>query len=223
MKKFLEKIPFLPLSALVFYLTVLFLWKIGIIPPPEGILVLLESLYEHYGLIGLFISAFLEGVVYLGLYFPGSFIIALSVILSDGTIISFFMISLVVTVALTLTSVINYMLGRYVVYKEKKEKINSKRKISSKGFWLSMIHPNLLAFYFFHSGIKQQSPRKILLVPAFIIYGFMYAGIIYSTKEWFKKAIESPGLMITLITIWIIVSFVINSQHKRADLNNSLN
>ena len=148
MRKFLEKVPLLPLSALLFYLSVLSLWKLGILPSPENILILLENLYEKYGLIGLSIATFLEGIVYLGLYFPGSFIILLSVILSDGSIISFLVISLVVSVTLTLTSIINYVSGRYVAYKENREKMPLSKKASSKGLFWSMIHPNLLAFYF---------------------------------------------------------------------------
>ena len=221
MKKFLAKIPLLPLSALIFYLTILLLWKIGIILSPEGIVTLLENLYENYGLMGLFISAFLEGIVYLGLYFPGSFIIALSVILSDGKISSFFVISLVVTLALILTSIINYILGRYIVSKNKKEEGVSKKKLSPKGLWWSMLHPNLLAFYFFHAGIKKQNPAKILFVPLFIVYGFFYAILFYSIREWFRKAIESPSLMITLIMVWIIISFITSYRPKRTDLNNS--
>lgn len=222
MKKFLSKIPLLPLSALVFYLSVLFLWKIGIIPSEGNILVFLQNLYEHYGFIGLFISAFLEGIVYLGLYFPGSFIIALAVILSDGTTKSFFIISLIVAAALTLTAIINYTTGRYIVYKKKRENIKLDQ-IASKGLLLSMLHPNLLAFYFFNAGIKQQNPRKILFVPIVMVpYGFLFAWTIYLTKEPFQKAMENPWTVIILIMIWIIASFWIHYHHKRSTLNNSV-
>ena len=224
MRKFLEKVPLLPLSALLFYLSVLSLWKLGILPSPENILILLENLYEKYGLIGLSIATFLEGIVYLGLYFPGSFIILLSVILSDGSIISFLVISLVVSVTLTLTSIINYVSGRYVAYKENREKMPLSKKASSKGLFWSMIHPNLLAFYFFNAGIKKQNPRKILFVPfLMMIYGFVYCLIVYLAKDWFRTAIENPLIMITLVVTWIIISFAINARHKRTSLNNSLN
>jgi len=62
------KIPWLPLSALIFYLTAVVLWTINLIPPPTEIFIFLENLYNDYGLIGLFIASFLEGIVYLGLY-----------------------------------------------------------------------------------------------------------------------------------------------------------
>lgn len=221
MTKIWTKIPLLPVSALVFYLSILALWKLGIIPSPDNVLILLENLYTQYGLIGLFISAFLEGIVYLGLYFPGSFIIALSVILSDGTLKSFLTISIVVAAALTLTSVINYVAGRHIVYKKHHEK-RADKEVASKGLILSMIHPNLLAFYFFNAGIKEQNPRKILFVPLVMIpYGFVFAWAIYLTKEPFRAAMENPWIVVILIFIWIAASFIIHSHRRRTDLNNS--
>jgi len=67
--KFLKRIPLLPLSALVFYITVFILWNINILPPPTEIIMFLENLYTTYGLFGLFIASFLEGVVYLDFIF----------------------------------------------------------------------------------------------------------------------------------------------------------
>src|SRR3989338_8084453 len=115
LKQFFRKIPKLPLSALIFYVSVVILWKFGYIPSPSNILIFLESLYNSYGLSGLFIASFLEGIVYFGLYFPGSFIVALAVILSDGSFISLFLISLIVAFALSVTAIINYTLGNKIL------------------------------------------------------------------------------------------------------------
>ncbi|MBI3623939.1 hypothetical protein HY212_07725 [Candidatus Pacearchaeota archaeon] len=211
-KKFFKEIPKLPLSALIFYLVLFILWNINIIPEPKGILIFLESLYNSYGLIGLFIASFLEGVVYLGLYFPGSFIIALSVFLSDGKFISLLMITSVVTVSLTLTSIVNYLLGR-VFYKEFNHNVERK-KIASKGIFFAILHPNLLAFYYFNSGIEKQSPLRIVLAPILMIpYGLVLTYLLYFLKNPARKAIESPYIMITLILLWIIVAFIL--EHKR--------
>ena len=114
-KQVFQKIPKLPLSALIFYVSIVMLWKFGHIPSPSNIFLFLENLYYSYGLTGLFIASFLEGIVYFGLYFPGSFIVALAVILSDGTFKSLLSISLVVATALTITSLINYTLGKKIL------------------------------------------------------------------------------------------------------------
>jgi membrane protein YqaA with SNARE-associated domain len=214
----LKKIPKLPLSALVFYLAMLILWKVGAIPSPREILLTLESLYNHYGLMGLFMASFLEGIVYMGMYFPGSFIVALAVILSDGRFISLISISIVVAIALTITSIINFQIGRKVTpSKSNKDLIKKEKKVLSKGLFASMLHPNALAFYFFNSGIKNQDFKKVLLVPIIMIpYGLLLGYLFYSIKGVLKSALEKPYVMITILLIWVLIGAA--SQIKNQDL-----
>jgi hypothetical protein len=210
----LRNFHWLPISALIFYICVFILWKLSFIPSPSGIFIFLENLYNNYGLFGLFIASFLEGIVYFGLYFPGSFIIILSVILSNGSFISLFLISLVVAGALTLTSIINYILGKNIV--RGKKIILGNRKILSKGLFISMLYPNSLAFYFFHSGIKGDSFWKVFLVPfGMIPYGLFLGYLFYSIKESVRQAIESPYIMISLILIWLVIDFIVSRKNKQ--------
>jgi membrane protein DedA with SNARE-associated domain len=216
LKQFFQKIPKLPLSALIFYICIVILWKFDYIPSPSNILLFLENLYILYGLIGLFIASFLEGIVYFGLYFPGSFIVALAVILSDGTFKSLFFISLVVAIALTITSLINYILGRKILANRlNKELLGESKKIFSKFFFASFLHPNILAFYFFNSGIKKQNFLKILLVPLIMIpYGLVLGYFFYSIKKFLKIVIESPYIMISVILFWILIVFFLENKKK---------
>ncbi|MDP2946683.1 MAG: hypothetical protein Q8N88_01075 [Nanoarchaeota archaeon] len=212
LKEFLKKIPKLPLSALIFYSCIIILWKTNLIPSPANILIILENLYNSYGLTGLFIASFLEGIVYLGLYFPGSFIVALAVIFSDGTFLSLISISITVAIALTITSLINYFFGTRIKNNIVAEK-EIKKKIISKGLFVSMLHPNILAFYFFNSGIKRKNFLKIILVPLIMIpYGLAMGFLIYSVKEPAKIIVENPLTMITVILIWIIFAFIISKK-----------
>ena len=216
-KQIFSKIPKLPLSALIFYVSTIILWKFGYIPNPSNILLLLENLYKSYGLIGLFIASFLEGIVYFGLYFPGSFIVALAVILSDGTFKSFLSISLIVAIALTITSLINYTLGKKILANRlNKELVLEKKPIFSKGLFASMLHPNALAFYFFNSGIKKQNFLKILLVPLIMIpYGLALGCIFYSIKGPLKTVLESPYIMASAIIFWILLHIFITHHSTR--------
>ncbi len=217
--KLLKRIPLLPLSALIFYITAFILWSVNIILPPNEILFFLENLYTNYGLAGLFMASFLEGIVYLGLYFPGSFIIALAVFLSDGTFISLISITLVVAFALTITSLINYVLGRHIVSRRAKKHEIHKTNVSSKGFFLSMLHPNSLAFYFFNTGIEKQSPIRILLVPIIMIpYGLLFAYLLFFLKSPLQKSVENPYVMITVILIWFVIAFVLEYKRKMKKL-----
>jgi membrane protein YqaA with SNARE-associated domain len=218
MKKSKYHIPWPPISALIFYLTAVILWSVKIIPPPVEIISFLENLYNNYGLIGLSIATFLEGIVYLGLYFPGSFIILLSVILSDGNFISFLKISIVVSLTLTLTSIINYWLGRHIRIKSFDEELPSSK--NTKGLVLSSIHPNLLAFYFFDQGLEKKSFFKILYVPfVMLVIGLLYSYLIYSLRFILRNQIEKPYLMMGLIFIWFIVAFIFENKRR---LNRNL-
>lgn len=216
--------PLLPLSALIFYITAFILWTINIIPPPNEIFLFLENLYTSYGLTGLFIASFLEGIVYLGLYFPGSFIVALAVFLSDGTFISLISISTVVAFALTITALINYVLGRHIISKRtKKDEHFKKSKITSKGFFLSILHPNSLAFYFFNEGIEKQNPVKILFVPPIMIpYGLLFAYLLFFLKSPLRIAVENPFVMITAILIWFVIAFILDYKRKMRKLINKI-
>ncbi|MFA6136059.1 MAG: hypothetical protein WC705_01755 [Candidatus Paceibacterota bacterium] len=217
LNKIFNRIPKLPLSALIFYLVVLLFWKLGIIPSPANALTFLEGLYESYGLVGLFIASFLEGVVYLGLYFPGSFIVALTVILSNGSFLSLLSISLVVACALTITSLINYLIGKSLTKnKPNSSSLTVNKQIVSKGLVASMLHPNSLAFYFLNLGIKKENLLKIVFVPIFMtLYGLALGYLLYSVKEPLKRAADSPYALITLIFIWIIIAFIVESRRNK--------
>ncbi|MFH1521867.1 MAG: hypothetical protein ABIF18_02820 [archaeon] len=213
-KQIFQKIPKLPLSALIFYVSVVILWKLGYIPSPSNAFLFLENLYYSYGLTGLFIASFLEGIVYFGLYFPGSFIVALAVILSDGTFKSLLSISLVVAIALTITALINYTLGKKILAnKFNRELLLEKKSVFSKGLLVSMLHPNALAFYFFNSGIKKQNFLKVLLVPLIMIpYGLALGYLFYSIKEPLRIVIESPYVMISVILFWILLASILEKK-----------
>lgn len=193
-------------------MSVLALWKAELIPSPSEIVLILEGLYLSYGVFGLVIATFLEGVVYLGLYFPGSFIIALAVFLSDGSFVSLISISVIVAFTLTIATFVNYFLGRHVSFKNNYDAIAD----SKRGLFASMIHPNLLAFYFFGEGMRKGHISKIAWAPIIMIpYGFLFAEMLYLFADVAKQRLESPGFLISLIVIWIVVSFVVGHYHKK--------
>ncbi len=212
---FFKKIPKLPLTALVFYLTAIILWNMDLIPPPSDLVIFLERLFNNFGFFGLFIATLLEGVAYVGLYFPGSFIIALAVFFSDGSFKALFSISVIVALTLTLTSLINYWLGRYVFSGGvEKDELLKKSKIVTRGLLASMLHPNFLAFYFFNAGLKKQDPRKIAYVPVIMIpYGLLFAYVLSTFSVYARKTLESPFFVMSLIILWLVAAFIID--HKK--------
>jgi len=216
-RKIFSQIPKLPLSALIFYLFAFILWRSNLIPSPLEIINFLESLYNSYGLVALFIASLLEGLVYVGLYFAGSTIIGFIVIFSDGSFITLLIISLIVALSLTITSVINYVFGRHIISRPLKEtgEIKKKRKMS-KGLILSSLHPNALAFYFFNLGLKKESPYKIIFVPLIMIpYGLVIAYLLYQLKPFIEKNVENPYILIGILIIWMIIALICKRYKKK--------
>jgi len=216
-RKIFSQIPKLPLSALIFYLFAFILWRSNLIPSPLEIINFLESLYNSYGLVALFIASLLEGLVYVGLYFAGSTIIGFIVIFSDGSFITLLSISLIVALSLTITSVINYVFGRHIISRPLKEtgEIKKKRKMS-KGLILSSLHPNALAFYFFNLGLKKESPYKIIFVPLIMIpYGLVIAYLLYQLKPFIEKNVENPYILIGILIIWMIIALICKRYKKK--------
>jgi membrane protein YqaA with SNARE-associated domain len=217
-KRNIKKIPILPVSALVFYLLTIILWKLELIPEPKEILGILEGLYTKYGYLGLVIATFLESIVYLGLYFPGSLIIALAVFFSDGSYPELLIISVIVALTLTVTAVINYFLGRYVSVKKFSEKAEfiKESKLISKGLFLSMLHPDFLAFFFFNEGLTNRGFKKVVYVPIIMIpYGFIFALLLSKFSGPARQTLENPSILLAFILLWIMSSFIFSYKRRK--------
>lgn len=218
------KIPIVPVTALIFYILILILWKSGNIPSPTGIYVALETLYQSHGILGLIIATLLEGLVYLGLYFPGSSIILLSVVLSDGSVGNLTTISTIVALTLTLTALINYSIGKYLSRQQRhKHTAPVIKNTSQKGLLLSALHPNSLAFYFFNLGLQRKRINEIFFVPIIMIpYGFILSVIFYPFKTALRKAVETPNIVLVILLTWILIAFIYEYR-KSLTVSSSVN
>lgn len=206
----MKKIPILPLSVLIFYLLLIVLWNIHLIPSPKEIFEILEKLLQHYGIWGLILATFLEGTAYVCLYVPGSFIIALAVFFSDRSFMSLMNISIVVAITLTITSFINYQIGKYINSRNfwDKKDIVKESEMLSRGFITSMLHPNLLAYYFFNAGLEGRSSKQIIYVPLFMVpYGLLIAYILSIFSNPIRQGLESPILLLTVIIVWFLIAY----------------
>ncbi|RJQ29017.1 hypothetical protein C4565_02710 [Candidatus Parcubacteria bacterium] len=110
--KYYLKLLSLPLSLLALFLSLNIIWRVFDLPPAEVFAQQVEVWFRSYGLIVLFISAFIEGVLLFGGYFPGVFVIFISIVLSQSIPDAILRVA-VASVGLFLAHVFNYALGKY--------------------------------------------------------------------------------------------------------------
>lgn len=135
-------------------------------PPPRDLAAIGRDLYNDYGLVILLLAALLEGVFMVNIYIPGSFVIVLSVFLSDKSIEQLITISMVVWIGFFASSVFNYWLGATGFYKAllllgKKNTVEKMQswieKKGSRAIFMSSIHPNFQAITMVCTGIARHS------------------------------------------------------------------
>jgi hypothetical protein len=203
----MKKVPILPLSVLLFYLLLIVLWNIHLIPAPKQIFEILEKFHQSYGMSGLILATFLEGIAYICLYVPGAFIIALTVFFSDRSFMSLVNISVVVAITLTVAAFVNYQIGKFISTRnfwDKKDMVKESEMLS-RGFITSMLHPNLLAYYFFNSGLERKNFKQIMYIPFFMVpYGLLFAYILSIFSVPIRQGLESPVLLLTAIVVWFL-------------------
>jgi len=212
MKKLKDIIPWFPLSAVIAIMMMIILWEFHLIPSLDKMLIVLENLYSQIGLPGLFIIAFIEGIAYFGNYFPGSTIIILSLIISGENFYSLIPIIIVVAIALTISSIVNYMLGN--IFRKKNKKIEKQKAESI--FFLSCLHPVFLGLYFFYCGLKGKNLRNVFYVPFVIIpYGFILAILISYTALFVRESILTNQIFfLTIFILWFIFELVIKNKKE---------
>ncbi|HLC78634.1 MAG TPA: hypothetical protein VJH92_05920 [Candidatus Nanoarchaeia archaeon] len=195
--------PWFPFSVLVFYLAMVFLWNVNIIPHPKELLIIVEGFVEKIGFGGVFIATFIEGLAYIGHQFPGSSIILISLIVSSNSIGSLLLIVLIISVALTASSLVNYFAGTIFSSRIKHKQTKHVRKT----LFLSALHPAFLSLYFFHRGINKDGLKEVLLVPLIIFpYGFLVAYLVSLSSDFLREKILSEEIFFLLIFVgWFLL------------------
>jgi hypothetical protein len=115
-----------------------------------------------------------------------------------------------VAVVLTLAAFIDYELGRFISSRKEKDNkiLTEKPKTFTKGFIASMLHPNLLAFYFFNAGLKSKGLKQIIFVPLFMFpYGLLIAYTLSVFADQLRKSVETPVFILSILIIWFVISF----------------
>ncbi len=201
----------LPLSALVALCMLSAAVSYGLIPSGLTLLQSLQTNFDNAFYLLILLIILLESIVYVGFYFPGQFFAVVLVVLSKPQPEDILILTLIMVVAATLGSCINYFLGRRF------GDINQhKPNLSVKKLLVAMIHINSLAFFMFSQGANHQSPKVVLW--AGLLNLPYYLLLIWGTSvlsEQVMQMAENTWFLAIAVSIWLSIALFLDYKKFR--------
>jgi len=223
----------IPLLFLGIFLFLFIIREIINLPSSDELVKIAKTWFDQYGFPFIFLSSILEGILLVGNYFPGVFVIFFGVILANS-VLQAIKVVFVVTVGLFIAHLFNYILGRYGWYKllvrfgMKDAVEKSRKRLVKRGpivillsYWL----PNFAAFTDTAAGIMRM-PFKTFLFYSLIsttLWNTIAGILVYSFKETALSIVNpsSGSKVILIIVIWIIILLAIDFCKRKKSLKNT--
>lgn len=173
-------------------------------PPPSEMAEIAKGFYSEYGIATLLVTAFIEGVFMVNVYFPGSFVILLAVFLSTKAFDELSVIAFVSWAGFVAAGQLNYWMGRAGFYKAllklgKRDSVLKMQEWMDKrglmALFVAAIHPNFLAISQVCMGISNEGYKRNLLY--------------------------SAGSLLFWVPIWTVVSALLLKQIDLKDSNQA--
>ncbi|MBX2866967.1 VTT domain-containing protein [Candidatus Kaiserbacteria bacterium] len=192
-------------------------WYLLDLPPDYELKRMIGDAFQTYGPIVIYLGSLLEGLLFIGFYFPGSLVIFLSVALA-GSPLAAVKAVVFVTLGLYTAYIIDYLLGRYGWYRLLTrfglgESINETReRLEARGwryilatFW----NPAFSALTATAAGILHLPLRSFALMAlgALILWNTFWGVLVYSLGE---AALTIVGFKFVIIAavLWLLYEIV---------------
>lgn len=215
------------LAAVIALVVALNSW-LDVLPSARVITKTAQAWYSSYGLIVLVLAGLIEGLFLIGLYFPGSLIIAVSVFALPSSLPTYIAIALTATATFTVTAIINYAIGYYGVCKLFR-RIGAERQIKRMDRFLmrwgklilvvTAANPTYLAVAMISYGIARERLRTLLaiVIPATLIWMSLATAIIAMLSTSISLTGSAPWIdwiLIGLLIAWGI-GLIVRSHLQR--------
>ena len=210
--------------SIVLFVVILYLRYTGAIASPAEIVAIIEEWYVRYGLWVVLISAFIEGLFPLNLYYPGSTAILLGVAFAvkNGFSVPLYVITIIIGFYVAYT--INYFVGRHGIYKlllrfgygdALKETEVSLREKGPRIMLSAFFHPNLAAIVTTGAGVIKMPFAQFALwtLISLVIWDTVWGIIAYFTGEYVIKLFSS-WLVIPFMVFWLALVYVFLPRGK---------
>jgi membrane-associated protein len=199
----------LPLVLLGLCFSILLIWRVFDLPTQEEMVRIARLYFEKYGLITLFISSIIEGILVLGWYYPGSLVIFLGVIFAGKDIPKVIEAVAIITAGLLIAYIIDFFMGKYGWYRLllkfglRKPIDVAKQRLEKRGMtaiYASFWDPNLAGLTSTAAGILQFTFKKVFkhFLLALIIWNIFWGTLVYFLGE---AALSVVGIQFTIVAI----------------------
>jgi membrane protein DedA with SNARE-associated domain len=188
-------------------------WKLLDLPSDAELVSIVREWLEKYGLLIIFFGSFIEAILFVGFYFPGSVIIFLGVGLAPDPL-SALLAVLAVSAGMLCGYTINYILGKYGWYRiflklGMKSGIENARMKMQKNevryIFYTYWNPGLAAFTSTAAGILRLPFKRflVLMILAILLWNVFWGVVVYSLGE-SALALLDFKLVLKVIAVWIL-------------------
>lgn len=182
----------------------------GILPSTSEMILKLNELFLEYGLPIVALSSFLEHIVGVNVYFPGSIVIVTAMTLSAGNLPFAITIFLAEVIPAILAYIFNYFVTYFAVRKDTSTNIYSEKKLYKylTLYFSTLWHPHFGAVTCIQSA-KEKMPIRtflFLLIPFAFFWDLCWGILIYNFGHFFKTNVDKLfPIFVLYIIIWILI------------------
>ncbi len=205
----------LPLFSLAALCSFYIVWLLLDLPSENEVIELAKIYFDRYGLFTIFFCAILEGVLLLGWYFPGSFVIVLGVFLAGNDYAQLFGVFTTTTAGFLIAYIFNFYVGAYGWYKLlaafgfREALVKAQAQLLQYGpraIFFTYWHPNLAALTSTAAGILNMPVRTFALytLAATLLWDAFWTVVGYTLGET-ALTIIGPQYIGAFIILWISV------------------
>ena len=217
----LKKAALFPLTLLIMGLVGDIVWKAVGLPDVKETIEIIKTLFITHGYPLVFVAAFVESLLLIGLYVPGSVALILAATLAGQGLLNIWIVILLITLGCLLAVIANYALGRYgwsrLLIKFGLKDAIEKMKSRAENRGLKLIHftyfnPNLASLSATCFGILRINFGKFIFnsIIAFAYWNIIWGFSFYFLGDWVEEHLNYTSLFIAIaLFIFIRIGYVL--------------
>jgi membrane protein DedA with SNARE-associated domain len=204
----------IPIVFLFVFASLYLVWEMLDLPPEDVLLGIARSYFERYGLITVFIGAFVEGLLLIGWYFPGAIVILAALLLAGHNPWAAAQVLMATIAGLSVAYLVNFLLGKYGWYRlliafglrEGLERAKARlTKYGLSAIFTTYWQMNLASLTSTAAGILHFPAAKFVLISvvACVAWITFWGSMIFFLGQ-AATALVSLRVIIAVIAAWIV-------------------